>query len=160
MPEDEYGHQIIVIPNNLMAPPGAAPLGKRVQEMRKYNAFMPRFIVALSISKTEAEACRRIRVLPQWFANKPEELKQMARELAEELRSDPILQANEMIGNGVVEAAAKKMQLVNSKDERIADRASTYVLDKVLGKAATSNKSHIELEITGMPWQMPNDKKD
>jgi hypothetical protein len=159
MPDDNE-HEIIVIPNNLLAPPGAAPLGKRVQETRKYSPYLPRFIVALSISKTESEACRRIRMTPAWFVNRPEDVKQLARELAEELRSDPILLANEMIGNGVVDAAAVKMKLVNSKDERVADRASTYVLDKVLGKAATSNKSHIELEITGMPWSMPHDKKD
>ena len=139
--------QVIVIPNNDLAPPEAEPLAKRINNTRKLNKMLPRFIVALSISKTSAEACRRIRMTPQWFNNLPEETKQLATELADEMFADPILQAREMIGNGVVEAAAKKMELVNSVDEKIADRASTYVLDQVLGKAHSNSHKSVQVEI-------------
>jgi len=139
--------QVIVIPNNDLAPPDAEPLSKRINDTRKLNKMLPRFIVALSISKTEGEACKRIRMTPQWFTGLPEETKQLARSLADEMFADPILQAREMIGNGVVEAASKKMQLVNSKDEKIADRASTYVLDQVLGKAPSNSHKSVQVEI-------------
>jgi len=138
--------QIIVIPNNDLAPV-EEPLTARINATRKFNKMLPRFIVALSISKTPAEACKRIRMTPQWFYNLPEDVKKIAIELADEMFGDPILQAREMLGNGVIEAAAKKMQLVNSNDEKVADRASTYVLDKVLGKAATSSVKHVDVEI-------------
>ena len=139
--------QIIVIPNNDLAPPEAEPLSKRINDTRKLNKMLPRFIVALSISKTPSEASKRIRMGPAWFGNLPEEVKQIAVGLADEMFADPILQAREMIGNGVVEAAAKKMQLVNSNDEKIADRASTYVLDQVLGKAPSNSHKSVQVEI-------------
>ena len=135
--------------------PSEEPLNKRISNMRIYHKFLPRFIVALSISNNQsvAEACRRVKHATAWWFTLPEEIKQMAIELADELYLDPLLQAREIIGNGVVQAAAKKMQLVNSSDERVADKASTYVLDKVLGKPATQTNKHVEVEIvSNLPW--------
>lgn len=137
----------IVFPNNSMAPVEAEPLNKRINDMRKHHKFLPRFIIALSISTSVAEACKRVRHATIWYSSLPEEVKEQAIALADELFSDPILQAREMISNGVMEAAQVKMKLVHSKDEKIADRASTYVLDKVLGKAATSSTKHVEVDV-------------
>lgn len=137
----------IIIPNNAMAPT-EEPLAKRVMATRSINKMLPRFIVALSVSKSAAEACRRIRMTPNWFFSQPDDVKKLAIDLADEMFADPILQAREIIGNGVMEAAVKKMQLVNSKDERVADKASSYVLDQVLGKAPTSSHKSVQVEIT------------
>jgi hypothetical protein len=137
----------IILPNNSMAIEGAEPLNKRINEMRKYHKFLPRFIIALSISNSVAEACQRVRHATMWWQKLSPEVQQQAIELADELFSDPILQAREMISNGVMEAAQTQMKLVHSKDERVAGRASTYVLDKVLGKAATSSSKHIEVDV-------------
>jgi len=145
--------QVIVIPNNGMAPVDAEPLAKRINETRKINKMLPRFIVALSISKSTAEACKRVRMSAEWFYNLPDDVKQKAIELADEMFADPIFQAREIIGNGVMEAAAKKMELVNSVDEKIADRASTYVLDQVLGKAPSNAHKQVQVEIvSNLPW--------
>ena len=145
--------QIIVIPNNGMAPVDAEPLAKRINAMRTVNKMLPRFIVALSISKSPREACKRIRMHPNWFSTLPDDVKQKTIDLADEMFADPIFQAREIIGNGVMEAAAKKMELVNSVDEKIADRASTYVLDQVLGKAPSNAHKSVQVEIvSNLPW--------
>lgn len=150
----------LTMPDNLMTPDEAPPLKLRINEMRHYHRLLPHFIVAYATSRTVTEACKKIRMTTHWWKNLSDEVREEALYLGDELRMDSIEAAREVLGRGVLDAAVRKMELVNSADERVADRASSDVLNRVLGKPGMNSNTNIHVEIeSNLPFIGKHEKK-
>jgi hypothetical protein len=111
--------------NNLMKP-------NKIKHNQSFTATQWQFISARLISKSDAEAARRIGIKPQSAAAWDE--KQAINDWLSETREDQAAGVATSLQSYALQASARLAELMASQDEAIALRASMAIIEHTIGK--------------------------
>jgi hypothetical protein len=125
--------------NNLIEP-------NKIKHNQSFTATQWQFISARLISKSDAEAARRIGIKPQSAAAWGE--KQAINDWLAEARENHAAGVIASLDAHALQASARLAELMQSRDEAIALRASMAIIEHTIGKArqrvTTANDGPVE----------------